>query len=160
MMLRIGIGYDAHPLKVGRKLILGGVEIPFEKGLSGHSDADIVCHAIMDAILGALAEGDMGKHFPDSDPKFKNASSLELLKKVNQILRNKRGRVSNIDLTIIAEKPKLADFINAIRENLKQALDVSMGAISIKCSTNNGLGFIGRGEGMACMAVCLVESEE
>jgi 2-C-methyl-D-erythritol 2,4-cyclodiphosphate synthase len=159
-MLRIGIGYDSHPLVESRDLILGGVKIPFEKGLSGHSDADIVCHAIIDAILGALSEGDVGKHFPDSDPKFKNVSSLKLLEEMNQILRNKKGRVSNIDLTIIAEKPKLADYTDVMRENLCKALHVSRATISVKCSTNNGLGFIGKGEGMACIAVCLVESED
>ncbi len=159
-MLRIGIGYDAHPLVEGRDLTLGGVKIPSEKGLAGHSDADIVCHAIIDAILGAISEGDIGKHFPDNAPKFKNSSSLGLLKDVSRILRNKKGKISNIDLTIIAEKPKLADVTEGMRKNLSRTLDVSISAISIKCSTNNGLGFIGRGEGMACMAVCLVELGE
>lgn len=158
-MLRIGIGYDAHPLVAGRDLILGGVKIPFEKGLSGHSDADVVCHAVADSILGAIAEGDLGRHFPDSEPKYQNTSSLLLLEKVNQILAGKKGKVSNLDLTIVAERPKLAPFTPQMREKLGRVLQLPAQAISVKCSTNNGLGFIGEGQGMACIAVVLVEVE-
>jgi len=156
-MVRIGIGYDVHPLVEGRELILGGVRIPFEKGLAGHSDADIVCHAIVDAILGGIGRGDIGKHFPDNDPAYKDASGLMLLEKVIGILSENNGRVSNIDLTIIAEKPKLASYTEKMRENLARMLGIGANLVSVKCSTNNGLGFIGDGKGMACLAVVLVE---
>ncbi|OGC94936.1 MAG: 2-C-methyl-D-erythritol 2,4-cyclodiphosphate synthase [candidate division Zixibacteria bacterium RBG_16_48_11] len=158
-MLKIGIGYDVHPLVPGRDLILGGVKIPYEKGLSGHSDADIVCHAVADSLLGAMAHGDLGKHFPDSDPRFHNISSLLILEKVKSILTDKKGKVSNLDLTIIAEEPKLSPYTTQMRENLGRVLQVPAQAISIKCSSNNGLGFIGEGKGMACLAVSLVEVE-
>jgi 2-C-methyl-D-erythritol 2,4-cyclodiphosphate synthase len=156
-MHRVGIGYDVHPLVEGRDLVLGGVKIPFEKGLSGHSDADIVCHAIIDAILGAIGRGDIGKHFPDNDPAYKDASGLLLLEKVTGILSENNGRVSNIDLTIIAEKPKLASYTEKMRENLARALEIRTSMVSVKCCTNNGLGFVGEGKGMACLATVLVE---
>ena len=159
-MFRIGIGYDVHPLVEGRELILGGVKIPFEKGLAGHSDADIVCHAVIDSILGALAEGDIGTHFPDSEQKYRNISSLTLLKETMQVVKNKKAKLDNIDLTIIAERPKLAPFTDKMKENLSGVLEASTKNISIKCSSNNGLGFIGKGEGMACLAVCLIEKED
>ena len=159
-MFRVGIGYDVHPLVEGRELILSGVKIPFEKGLAGHSDADIVCHAVIDSILGALAEGDIGTHFPDSEQKYRNISSLTLLKETMQVIKNKKAKLDNIDLTIIAERPKLAPFTDKMKENISQVLEVSTKNISVKCSTNNGLGFIGKGEGMACLAVCLIEKED
>ena len=159
-MLRIGIGYDAHPLVKGRDLILSGVKIPFEKGLAGHSDADMVCHAVSDAILGAIAEGDIGKHFPDTDQKYRHISSLILLEQVVEILNKRKGKVSNLDITIIAEKPKLSPFTDKMRENLSRVLKVNSLSVSIKCSTNNGLGFIGEGEGMACIAIVMVETKE
>ena len=156
-MVRIGIGYDVHPLAEGGEVILGGGRISFEKGLAGHSDADIVCHAIIDAILGAIGLGDIGKHFPDNDPAYNDASGLLLLEKVTGILSENNGRVSNVDLTIIAEKPKLASYTEKMRENLGRMLGIGANMVSVKCSTNNGLGFIGDGKGMACMAVVLVE---
>jgi len=159
-MLRVGIGYDAHPLVKGRDLILSGLKIPFEKGLAGHSDADVVCHAVADAILGAMAEGDIGKHFPDTDPKYRHISSLILLEKVAEILNERKGKVSNLDVTIIAERPKLAPFTDKMRENLGRVLGTSVSGLSLKCSTNNGLGFIGQGQGMACIAIVLVETKE
>lgn len=151
------MGYDVHPLVAGRELILGGVKIPYEKGLSGHSDADIVCHSAADAILGAVAQGDIGKYFPDNDPRYENISSLLILEKARQILDSKDGKVSNLDITIVAEQPKLSSFTEAMKENLRKVLGISAAAISVKCSTNNGLGFIGEGKGMACVAVVLVE---
>jgi len=159
-MLKVGIGYDAHPLVEGRDLVLGGVKIPFEKGLMGHSDADIVCHSLIDAILGALGKGDIGRHFPDTDPKYQNVSSLLLMEKIKGILSESKGRVTNLDLTVIAEKPKLALHTDRIRENLAQVLGVEKNVVSVKCSTNNGLGFIGEGKGMACIATVLVEVQE
>ena len=159
-MLRIGFGYDAHPLVEGRDLILGGVKVPFEKGLAGHSDADMVCHAVADAILGAIAEGDIGKHFPDTDQKYRHISSLILLEQVVEILNKRKGKISNLDITIIAERPKLSPFTDKMRENLSRVLDALEATVSIKCSTNNGLGFIGKGKGMACMAIVLVETKE
>ncbi len=159
-MLRIGIGYDAHPLVEGRDLILGGVKIPFEKGLAGHSDADVVCHAVADAILGAIAEGDIGKHFPDTEPKYRNISSLILFEQVVEILNKRKGKVSNLDITIIAEQPRLSPFTDKMKENLSGVLEVSTKNISIKCSTNNGLGFVGQGQGMACIAIVLVDTKE
>jgi len=146
-MLRIGIGCDAHPLVEGRDLILGGVKIPFEKGLG-------------DAILGAIAEGDIGKHFPDTEPEYRDISSLILLEKVAEILNKRKGKVSNLDITIIAEKPKLSPFTDKMRENLGRVLRTSVSAASVKCSTNNGLGLFGQGQGMACIAIVLVETKE
>jgi len=154
---RTGIGYDAHPLKAGRKLVLGGVEIPFDRGLDGWSDADVLTHAVMDALLGAAALGDIGQHFPPGDPKFKDISSLDLLGKVKEMLAEKGWRVVNIDATVIAEKPRLADFIGPMRRKLGGALGLAIGRVSVKASTNNTLGFIGRGEGIAALATALIE---
>ena len=158
--MRVGYGYDVHPLVKGRKLILGGVEIPFSQGLKGHSDADVVLHALCDAMLGAAAAGDIGIHFPEDDPKFKDISSLVLLERTNEIIRGKGYRIGNIDLTIVAEKPKVAEFIPIMREKIAQTLEVDIGEVSIKATTTEGLGFIGRQEGIAAMAVASVVKNE
>jgi len=159
-MTKCGIGFDAHRLAPGRKLILGGVEIPHTSGLDGHSDADVVCHAIADALLGAIGENDIGHHFPNSDESIRGISSLEILRRVASILEQKRARVINIDATLIAEAPKIAPHISAMRENIASALQVDSSRIGIKATTNEGLGSIGRGEGMAAMAVASVEQNE
>jgi 2-C-methyl-D-erythritol 2,4-cyclodiphosphate synthase len=153
--MRVGIGYDAHPLVKGRKLVLGGVEIPFDRGLGGWSDGDALTHAVIDALLGAAALGDIGRHFPSGKPEYKNISSLKLLKEV----KDKLGgfKIVNIDATIIAEEPKLADFIDQMRQQLSQTLAIKLEQVSIKASTANGLGAVGRGEGMAALAVVMVE---
>ena len=155
--MRIGQGYDVHRLKAGRKLILGGVEIPWELGLDGHSDADVLIHAVMDALLGAAALGDIGKWFPDTDPQYRGISSIVLLEKVAALLRERGYRVGNVDATVLAQRPKLLPHIPAMRENLSRALEVEPGRISIKATTEEGLGFTGTGEGMAAHAVCLLE---
>ena len=155
--MRIGHGYDVHRLVVGRDLILGGVNIPFEKGLLGHSDADVLTHAVMDALLGAAALGDIGKHFPDSDPAYKGADSLMLAREVAMLLWVKNYRIGNVDATILAQAPKLAPHIPQIRENLAKALIIPVDAVSIKATTEEGLGFTGTGEGIAAHAVCLLE---
>ena len=155
--MRIGHGYDVHRLTEGRKLILGGVEIPYEKGLLGHSDADVLLHAISDALLGAAALGDIGKHFPPSDPKYAGADSLELLKQVNELIKEKGYSVSNIDSTVIAERPKLLPYIFSMRENIAKALNVSVDCVSVKATTEEKLGFTGSGEGIAAHAVALIE---
>ena len=155
--MRIGFGYDVHALTVGRKLILGGVDIPHEKGLLGHSDADVLLHAIMDALLGAAALGDIGKHFPPSDPKYAGADSLELLKQVNELIAEKGYSVSNIDSTVIAERPKLLPYILTMRENIAKTLNVSVDCVSVKATTEEKLGFTGSGEGIASHAVALIE---
>ena len=155
--MRIGHGYDVHRLVVGRDLILGGVNIPFEKGLLGHSDADVLTHAVMDALLGAAALGDIGKHFPDSDPAYKGADSLMLTREVATLLWVKNYRIGNVDATILAQAPKLAPHIPQMRENLAKALGIPMDAVSIKATTEEGLGFTGTGEGIAAHAVCLLE---
>lgn len=157
--MRIGQGYDVHRLTEGRKLILGGVEIPYGKGLLGHSDADVLTHALMDALLGACALGDIGRLFPDNDPAYAGADSLKLLEKVVQILEEKGFRVGNADLTVIAQAPKLASYVPAMREHLAQRLHVDLDRISVKATTEEGLGFTGRGEGIAAQAVCLVEEK-
>ncbi len=154
--MRIGIGYDSHRLTEGRKLVIGGVEIPFEKGLTGHSDADVLCHAIIDAIIGALGLGDIGKHFPDTDAKWKDASSIELLSKTVELIRKNNFEILWIDSTVIAEKPKLEPFINKMRENLSKT-GIPLNLINIKAKTNEKMGFIGNGEGMAAQAVCLLK---
>lgn len=156
-MIRIGIGYDVHPLIEGRKLILGGVEIPFEKGLKGHSDADALLHAISDAFLGAVSLGDLGRHFPDTDPKYKGVSSLQLLEEVYQKVSGFGFSVSNIDSILIAEKPKLADHIPLMREKIAQCLKIKLDQVSVKATREEGLGFTGRGEGIAAKAVVLIE---
>jgi 2-C-methyl-D-erythritol 2,4-cyclodiphosphate synthase len=152
--MRVGFGYDVHRLVGGRALILGGINIPYELGLLGHSDADVLVHSIMDALLGALGEGDIGKHFPDTDNKYKDISSMELLKQVDQIIKNKNFRVNNIDATIVAEKPKLAPYIPEMVGNIAGCLGVSKDSINIKATTTEGLGFVGVGQGIACYAVC------
>ena len=156
-MLRVGFGYDAHKLVKGRKLILGGVQIPHPKGLLGHSDADALLHSICDAILGALADGDIGRHFPDSHKKNKGISSVKLLSAVSKILEQKSAKVVNIDTTIVAEKPKLAGYTEKMKKNISSALKISSDRISIKATTQNGLGSIGKGEGIASFAVVLLE---
>jgi len=154
--MRIGLGYDSHRLTEGRKLVIGGVEIPFEKGLTGHSDADVLCHAIIDAIIGALGLGDIGKHFPDTDAKWKDASSIELLSKTVELIRKNNFEILWIDSTVIAEKPKLEPFINKMKENLSKT-GIPLNLINIKAKTNEKMGFIGNGEGMAAQAVCLLK---
>ena len=155
--MRIGSGYDVHKLVEKRKLILGGVEIPYEKGLLGHSDADALIHAIMDALLGAAALGDIGKHFPDSDDNFKNISSLVVLQNVCLLLKNSGYTTINIDSTIIAQRPKLAAYIDLMRSNIAEALEISVDSVNVKATTEEGLGFTGSGEGIAAQAVCLIE---
>jgi len=155
--VRIGIGFDSHRLVEGRKLILGGVDIPFEKGLAGHSDADVLCHAIIDALLGALGEGDIGRHFPDTDSRWKDASSIDLLSKITALMRQQHFDIQWIDSTVIAEKPKLQDHIEDMKKSIAKA-GVPFSMINIKAKTNEGMGFIGRGEGMAAQAVCLLNS--
>lgn len=155
--MRIGHGYDVHRLVPGRDLILGGVKIPYALGLDGHSDADVLLHAVMDALLGAAALRDIGYHFPDTDPAYKDANSLELLKIVGQKLTTAGYRVGNIDVTMIAQKPKLKDYIPAMAENIAAALGIGVGQVNVKATTEEHLGFTGTGEGMSCHAVCLLE---
>ena len=154
--MRIGMGYDVHRLVEGRKLIMGGVEIPYEKGLLGHSDADVLLHAIMDALLGAAALGDIGKHFPDTDPAYEGISSIELLKKVGDLLAENTFLIENIDATIIAQKPKMRPYIDTMRQNIADALGVAISQISVKATTEEGLGFTGSGEGISSQAICLL----
>ena len=156
-MMRIGHGYDVHRLAEGRTLIIGGVKIPYEKGLLGHSDADVLVHAIMDALLGALALGDIGMHFPDSDPTYKNADSLVLLRQVLLLVQKEGMHIVNIDSTILAQAPKLAPYIASMRKNLAMTLELAENCINIKATTEEGLGFTGRKEGIAAHAVCLLE---
>lgn len=158
-MLRIGHGYDVHKLVENRKLIIGGVEIPYEKGLLGHSDADVLLHAIGDALMGAAALGDIGCIFPDNDPAFKDADSLVLLKEVVSLLRSKGFTVANIDSTLIAQKPKMRPYIDGMRRNIAQACGIDVSLVSVKATTEEGLGFTGSGEGISAHAVCLVETE-
>jgi 2-C-methyl-D-erythritol 2,4-cyclodiphosphate synthase len=155
--MRIGTGYDVHPLVPGRKLVLGGVEIPFEKGLDGWSDADVLTHAIMDALLGAAALGDIGRHFQPGDPAYKGVASLALLTRTGKLLAGNGYHVVNIDATVVAERPKLAGYIDAMRGKLAGALGIEAGRVSVKASTNNGVGALGRGAGIAAMAVALIE---
>ena len=157
--MRIGHGYDVHRLVEGRELILGGVNIPFEKGLLGHSDADVLTHAVMDALLGAAALGDIGVHFPDSDPAYKGADSLALAREVEKLLHARNYRIGNVDATILAQAPKLAPHIPQMRENLALALGIPTDAVSVKATTEEGLGFTGSGEGIAAHAVCLIEEK-
>ena len=159
-MIRCGNGYDAHRLTPGRKLILGGVEIPHDRGLEGHSDADVLCHAIADALLGAVGESDIGHHFPNTDESIRGISSLEILEKVRIVLLEKKAQPVNVDATLIAEAPKIAPHIPAMREKIAASLRLDATRISIKATTNEGLGSIGRGEGMAAMAVATVEMPE
>ncbi|MDO5349312.1 MAG: 2-C-methyl-D-erythritol 2,4-cyclodiphosphate synthase [Lachnospiraceae bacterium] len=154
--MRIGQGYDVHRLVEDRKLILGGVEIPYEKGLLGHSDADVLVHAVMDALLGAAALGDIGQHFPDSDPQYKGISSIELLKHVGKLLDQKHYVIENIDATIIAQRPKLAAYRPQMAENIASALGLKVSQVSVKATTEEGLGFTGTGEGISSQAIALL----
>ncbi|MHC1720190.1 MAG: 2-C-methyl-D-erythritol 2,4-cyclodiphosphate synthase [Clostridiaceae bacterium] len=155
--MRIGIGYDAHKLVEGRDLIIGGEKIPCEKGLLGHSDADVLVHAIMDSLLGAAAFGDIGKHFPDTDKKYFNISSITLLENVGELLASKNYRVVNIDSVITAQNPKMAPHIDRMRKNISSALKIDMDQVSIKATTEEGMGFTGRLEGISSQSVCLIE---
>ncbi len=156
--MRIGMGYDVHRLTEGRKLIMGGVEIPYEKGLMGHSDADVLLHAIMDALLGAAALGDIGKHFPDTDPAYKGISSIKLLERVGALLEENLFLIENIDATIIAQAPKMRPHIDAMRENIAAALGITSEQVNVKATTEEGLGFTGSGEGISAQAICLLTS--
>ncbi len=155
--MRIGIGYDAHRLARGRPLVLGGVEIPFEQGLEGWSDADVVVHAIIDALLGAAALGDIGTHFPTNDPAYEGISSIVLLSRTRNLLKEQGWRISNIDATIIAERPLIHPFVDQMRQNISQALSISKSQVGIKATTTEGLGFTGREEGIAAYSVALLE---
>lgn len=156
--MRIGMGYDVHRLVENRKLIIGGVEIPYEKGLLGHSDADVLLHAIMDALLGAAALGDIGKHFPDTDEAYRGISSVKLLEKVGELLEENCFFIENIDATIIAQAPKMRPYIDTMREIIAKALKISIGQVNVKATTEEGLGFTGKGEGISSQAVCLLTS--
>ena len=156
MMMRIGHGYDVHRLVEERKLILGGVDIPYEKGLLGHSDADVLTHAVMDALLGAAGLGDIGRHFPDTDPTYKGADSLKLLDHVMEVLRDNGWQVGNVDATVIAQRPKLAGYIPEMRANLAARMGVSSAQVNVKATTEEKLGFTGSGEGISAHAVCLL----
>ena len=158
--MRIGHGYDVHKLVEGRDLILGGVKIPYEKGLLGHSDADVLLHAVSDALLGAAGLGDIGVHFPDTDPKYKGADSLLLLQTVGQKVKAQGYRISNIDVTMIAQRPKLKDYIPTMAKNIAAALEIEENRVNVKATTEERLGFTGSGEGMSCHAVCLLEETE
>jgi 2-C-methyl-D-erythritol 2,4-cyclodiphosphate synthase len=157
---RIGIGYDIHPLTQGRRLVLGGIDIPFDKGLSGWSDADVLTHAIIDALLGAAALGDIGSHFPPGEPQYKGISSLALLERVRDKLKESGWQVENVDATIVAEQPKLGGFIDKMRKQLSQALGIAISQVSVKASTSARLGSVGRGEGIAAHAIALIKGSE
>ena len=156
--MRVGMGYDVHKLVEGRKLIMGGVEIPYEKGLLGHSDADVILHAIMDALLGAAALGDIGKHFPDNDDRYKGISSIELLKQVGKLLDDSHYIIENIDGTIIAQEPKMRPYIDDMRKNIADALGLDMNQINVKATTEEGLGFTGSSEGISSQAIASISS--
>ena len=156
--MRIGMGYDVHKLVPDRKLIMGGVEIPYEKGLLGHSDADVLLHAIMDALLGAAALGDIGKHFPDTDPAYKGISSIKLLEHVGNLLEENCFLIENIDATIIAQAPKIRPHIDTMRQNIANALRIMVDQVNVKATTEEGLGFTGTGEGISAQAICLLTS--
>lgn len=155
--MRIGHGYDVHKLAENRKLIIGGVDIPYEKGLLGHSDADVLLHSVCDALLGAAALGDIGKHFPDTDDRFKGIDSILLLKNVAELIRKEGYKVVNIDSTILAQRPKLAPYILKMRENIAEAVGINTDCVSVKATTEEGLGFTGEGLGIAAHAVCLID---
>lgn len=157
--MRIGFGYDVHKLVEERKLIIGGVDIPHEKGLLGHSDADVLIHAIMDSILGALALGDIGRHFPDTDEKYKDISSMDLLEKVKEIMDQEGYIIENIDATVAAQRPKLAGFIEDMKRNIAEILDCSLGDINVKATTTEELGFVGREEGISSYSVCMLKEK-
>lgn len=154
--MRTGFGYDSHRLVKGRRLIIGGVEVPFEKGLEGHSDADVLCHAIIDSIIGALGFGDIGQHFPDTDPQWKDASSIDLLRHIVKLSRTNGFEVSWVDSTVVAENPRLAPYINLMKDAICKT-GIPAGNINIKAKTNEGMGFVGKGEGLAAYAVCLLK---
>ncbi len=156
--MRVGMGYDVHRLVEDRKLILGGVNVPYEKGLLGHSDADVLTHAIMDALLGAAALGDIGRHFPDTDERYKGANSIELLRHVKKLLDENQYVIGNVDATIIAQRPKLAPFIPDMVTTIANALEVSEGQVNIKATTEEGMGFTGTGDGISSQAICLLET--
>ena len=156
--MRIGMGYDVHRLVEGRDLIIGGVKIPYEKGLLGHSDADVLLHAIMDALLGAAALGDIGKHFPDTDPAYKGASSIKLLEHVGELLEQEAYWIENIDATIIAQAPKMRPYIDTMRENIAKALKIDISQVNVKATTEEGLGFTGSKEGISSQAICMLTS--
>ena len=156
--MRVGMGYDVHKLTEGRKLILGGVEIPYDKGLLGHSDADVLVHAIMDALLGAAALGDIGRHCPDTDPEYKGASSLKLLEHVGKLVEDKLYVIGNIDATIIAQRPKMAPHIETMRENVANVLHIDIDQVNIKATTEEGLGFTGSGEGISAQAIASLDT--
>lgn len=156
MKMRVGMGYDVHRLVEDRKLIIGGVEIPYEKGLLGHSDADVLLHAIMDALLGAAALGDIGKHFPDNDDRYKGISSLELLRRVGKLLDEKNYVIENIDATIIAQKPKMRPYIDEMRKNIADTLKLDIDRVNVKATTEEGLGFTGKKEGISAQAICCI----
>lgn len=156
--MRVGMGYDVHKLEKDRDLILGGVRIPYEKGLLGHSDADVLLHAIMDALLGAAALGDIGKHFPDTDPEYEGISSIKLLEHVGKLIEDKLYVIGNIDATIIAQRPKMAPHIGKMRENVAQALHIEVDQVNIKATTEEGLGFTGNGEGISSQAIVCLET--
>jgi 2-C-methyl-D-erythritol 2,4-cyclodiphosphate synthase len=158
--MRFGFGYDVHRLVLNRKLILGGVEIPYVKGLMGHSDADVLCHAVADAILGAAALGDIGRHFPDTDPRFNDVSSLTLLKTVGEMVNHNKFRIINVDSTVVLQQPKIGSYIRKMRENIAQVLSLRLDQVSVKATTSEELGFIGMGDGAAVYAVaCLEETQ-
>lgn len=157
--MRVGLGYDVHQLVSGRLLVLGGIKIPYSMGLKGHSDADVLLHAVCDALLGAIAEGDIGKHFPDTDSRYKDIRSTLLLKSVAETVRKKGFRIVNVDSTIVAQKPKLADFIPGMRKEIADVLEIDPGHISVKATTTEGLGFAGREEGIGAYAIALVEED-
>ncbi len=157
---RIGFGYDVHKFATGRKLVLGGIAIPYEKGLAGHSDADVLLHAISDAMLGALALGDIGKHFPDNDERYKNIDSKILLEKVNNLIRQKDYKVGNIDSTVVAEKPKLQPYINDMRKTISRILNIQTENVSVKATTSEKMGFAGREEGIIAQAVVLLIEDQ
>jgi 2-C-methyl-D-erythritol 2,4-cyclodiphosphate synthase len=156
-MVRTGIGYDAHPFAAGRALVLGGVEIPHQQGLHGHSDADVLTHAIIDALLGAAGEGDIGEHFPDTDERYRDADSLELLRAVVALLTERDLVIRHVDATVVMERPRLAPHRDAIRERLAAELGVGRGGVNVKATTGEGMGFVGRGEGVAALAVATLE---
>lgn len=158
--MRVGMGYDVHKLVEGRDLILGGVHVPYEKGLLGHSDADVLLHAISDALLGAAALGDIGRHFPDTDPAFHNADSMKLLEEVVRLIEEEGYKVGNVDATVIAQKPKLMNFIPEMRENISKVLGVTSGQVNVKATTEEHLGFTGEGRGISAQAVCLLTERE
>jgi 2-C-methyl-D-erythritol 2,4-cyclodiphosphate synthase len=157
--MRVGFGYDVHPLVEGRKLILGGVEIPFEKGLQGYSDADVILHALCDGLLGALGEGDIGKHFPNTDPRYQGISSRKLLNTVSAMVNERSLRVENLDLTLLAEYPQIGPYISRMKEEISEILNITASRVNIKATTSEGLGFVGEGKGMAAYAVVLLVAQ-